>query len=56
MACQFRRRGVGVVINIPEGETLRYGVQLQFPTTNNEPEHKAILIGHRIMRALEAKK
>ena len=32
------RDGVGVVITTPDGETLKYGVQLKFPTTNNEAE------------------
>lgn len=31
-----KRGGVGVVINIPKGEILKYEVQLQFPATNNE--------------------
>lgn len=31
------------------------GVRLQFPTTNNEVEHEAILTGLRIGRALGAK-
>jgi len=31
-----KRGGVGVIINTPKGETLKYGVRLQFPVTNNE--------------------
>ena len=31
-----RRGGVGVVITAPDGEELKYGVQLKFPATNNE--------------------
>ena len=34
---------------------LKYGVQLKFPTTNNEPEYEGILIGLRLGKALGAK-
>ena len=50
-----KRGGVGVIINTPEGETLKYGVRLQFLATNNEAEYKFILTGLRIGRALGAK-
>jgi len=56
MVHQFKKRGgVGVVIKTLERETLKYGVRLQFPATNNEAKYKAILTGLRIMRALGAK-
>ena len=38
-----------------EGNALKYGVQLQYPTTNNEAEYEAILTGLRIGKALGAK-
>ena len=47
--------GVGVIITSLEGDTLRYGVQLQFPTTNNESENKAILTGLKIAKTIGAK-
>ena len=47
--------GVGVIITSLEGDTLRYGVQLQFPTTNNESENKAILAGLKIAKTMGAK-
>ena len=50
-----KREAVGVIINTPERETFKYGVWLQFPTTNNKVEYKAILIGLRIGKALGAK-
>ena len=50
-----KRCRVGVVINTPKGEILKYGVQLQFPTTNNETEYETILIGLRVRKALGAK-
>ena len=40
-----RRGGVGVVIITPDGEILKYGVRLKFPTTNNEVEYQGILKG-----------
>ena len=40
-----RRGGVGVVITTPDGEMLRYEVQLQLPATNNEAEYEGILTG-----------
>ena len=43
-----RRGGVGVVIITPDGEILKYGVQLKFPATNNEAEYERILTGLRL--------
>ena len=50
-----KREGVRVVINTPEGEILKYGVWLQFPTTNNEAKYETILTRLRIERALGAR-
>ena len=47
--------GVGVVITTPDGEVLKYGVQLKFPATNNEAEYEGILTGLRFGKALGAK-
>ena len=47
---------VGVVITTPDGEVLKYGVQLKFPTTNNEAEYEGILTRLRLGKALSAKK
>ena len=47
--------GVGVVITTPNGEMLKYGVQLKFPATNNETEYKGILTGLKVGKALGAK-
>ncbi|XP_065628388.1 uncharacterized protein LOC136067057 [Quercus suber] len=49
-----KRGGVGVVITIPDGEILKYGVQLKFPATNNEAEYEGILTGLRLGRELGA--
>ena len=50
-----RRGGVGVIITTPDGEVLKYGVQLKFPATNNEVEYEGILTGLRLGKALGAK-
>ena len=50
-----RRGGVGFVITIPNGEMLKYGVQLKFSATNNEAEYEGILTGLRLGRALGVK-
>ena len=46
---------MGVIINTPKGDILKYGVQLQFPATNNETEYEAILTGLRVEKALGAR-
>ena len=43
-----KRSRVGVVITTPDGEVLKYEVQLKFPATNNE----GILTGLRLGKAL----
>ena len=50
-----KRGGVGINIVTPDGEMLRYRVQLKFPTTNNEVEYEGILMGLRLRKALVAK-
>ena len=35
---------------------LKYGVQLNFPATNNEAKYEGILMGIRVRKALGAKK
>ena len=57
MVCQPKRKGgggVGVVITTPNGEVLKYIVQLKFPATNNEAEYEGILTGLRLGKALGA--
>ena len=50
-----RRGGAGVVITNPDGEMLKYRVQLKFLATNNETEYEGILTGLRLGKALGAK-
>ena len=47
--------GVGVIIKSAEEDVLKYGVQLQFPATNNEAEYEAVLASLRIARTLGVK-
>ena len=47
--------GVGVVLISPKKEKLKYAIILQFPTTNNEAEYKALLTGLSLAKALGAK-
>ena len=48
-------RGVEVVITTPDGEMLKYGVQLKFPATNNMIKYEGILMRLRLGKALRAK-
>nr|POF25448.1 transposon ty3-i gag-pol polyprotein [Quercus suber] len=50
-----KKGGVGVVIITPDGEKLKYGVQLKFPETNNEAEYEGILTGLRLGREFGVK-
>ena len=50
-----KRGGVGVIIITPEGETLKYGVQLAFLATNNEAEYGGVLTGLKVRKALGVK-
>uniref|UniRef100_A0A2N9I8K3 Uncharacterized protein n=1 Tax=Fagus sylvatica TaxID=28930 RepID=A0A2N9I8K3_FAGSY len=46
--------GVGIVFKTPEGHLLKHSTRLQYPTTNNEAEYKALLTGLRIVKELGA--
>ena len=50
-----KRGGVGVIIITPEGETLKYGVQLAFLATNNEAKYEGVLMRLRVGKALGVK-
>ena len=43
------------MITAPDGEVLKYGVQLKFPATSNEAEYEGILTGLRLGKAFEVK-
>ena len=47
--------GIGVVLQSSEGDRLKYKVRLQYQTTNNEVEYKALLKGLELAKSIEAK-
>ena len=50
-----KRGGVGVIIITPEGEILKYEVQLTFLATNNEVKNEGVLTELRVEKALGVK-
>ena len=46
--------GVGIVLLSLEGDTIECMVSLDFPTTNNEAEYKALVTGLDLAKAAEA--
>ena len=50
-----KKGGVGVIITTPDGEVLKYEVQLKFLATKNEAEYEGILTRLRLGKALGAK-
>ena len=47
--------GIGVVLQSPEGDKMRYKVHVQYQTTNNEIEYEALLKGLELAKFVEAK-
>ena len=50
-----RAGGAGVVIQTPEGDKIECIIRLDFPTTNNEAEYKALVAGLDLAKAAGAK-
>ena len=48
-------RGIGVVLQYPEGDRLKHKVRLQYKKTNNEVEYEALLKGLELATSVEAK-
>jgi hypothetical protein len=44
--------GVDVVLIPPEGDILKYGIQLDFPGTNNIAEYEGLVIRLRLAKEL----
>ena len=44
--------GVGVILLSPKKDALKYGVQFQFPATNNEAKYEAVLTSLKVAKAL----
>jgi ribonuclease HI len=42
--------GAGVVLIPSEGDTLKYAIQLEFPTTNNIAQYKGLFNGLRLAK------
>jgi ribonuclease HI len=41
--------GAGVVLIPPEGDFLKYAIQLEFPATNNIAEYEGLVMGLRLV-------
>ena len=50
-----RAGGAGVVIQIPDGDKIECMIRLDFPTTNNEAEYEALVVGLDLAKAAGAK-
>jgi ribonuclease HI len=46
--------GVGIVLRSPEGDIIKQAIRLQYPTTNNEAEYEALLLGLNTAKILGA--
>uniref|UniRef100_A0A2N9HAC0 Uncharacterized protein n=1 Tax=Fagus sylvatica TaxID=28930 RepID=A0A2N9HAC0_FAGSY len=46
--------GVGIVLRSPEGDIIKQAIRLQYPTTNNEAEYEALLVGLKTAKILGA--
>jgi ribonuclease HI len=44
--------GVGVMLIPPEGDILKYAIQLEFSTTNNNAEYERLVTGLRLAKDL----
>ena len=49
-----RAEGGGVVLQSLEGDIVECTIRLQFPTTNNEAEYEAVLLGLDLAKAARA--
>ena len=47
--------GIGVVLQSLKGDKLKHKVRLQYQTTNNEVEYKALLKGLEFARSIEVR-
>ena len=47
--------GIGVVLQSPEGDKLKYKLRLQYQPTNNEVEYEALLKGLQLAKSVEAR-
>ena len=45
---------MGIALQLPEGDHLKYAICLQFQTTNNEAEYETLLQGLELAKSLRA--
>jgi hypothetical protein len=45
--------GAGIVLIPPEGDALKYAIQLEFPATNNIAEYEGLVNGFRLAKDLD---
>jgi ribonuclease HI len=48
--------GAGIVIIPPEGDTLKYAIQIEFPAINNIAEYEGLVIGLRLAKELDIRR
>jgi ribonuclease HI len=46
--------GIGVILESPEGDIIKRAIRLQYTTTNNKAEYKALLTGLKLSKMLGA--
>jgi ribonuclease HI len=44
--------GAGVMLIPPEGDMLKYTIQIEFPATNNTTEYEGVVTGLRLAKEL----
>ena len=54
-ASKTKTSGAGLVLQNPEGFTVEYALNLDFPTTNNKVEYEALIAGIGLAKALRVK-
>ncbi|XP_074337389.1 uncharacterized protein LOC141674577 [Apium graveolens] len=54
-ASKIKSSGTGLVLQSPDGFIIEYTLKLDFPTTNNEAEYEALIVGLGLARAVMAK-
>jgi ribonuclease HI len=55
-ACNAAGAGAAAIVKTPMKQTLKYSVQLAFPSTNNTAEYEGVLLAMRKARALGARR
>jgi ribonuclease HI len=48
--------GAGIVLIPPEGDMLKYAIQIEFPATNNIAEYEGLVTGLRLTKELSSQR